>query len=360
MPGACLNSWQTDACEWSIAYVWRSSDWIERGLFIALALMLFCTLFVVGRFSRCYYVARREARAFVPDSWRALQRRQRTFVGDLSRGLRTLKAIATAAPFLGLAGTSYWILGGLFFGYSGSKARFFSLIEARTASSLLTAATAILVAILAILSHNFLYTRVVLFEREFSRTPDAMAPHEDGATPRAFRRAQTLPLKKRFSAPPPFALIAAPALASVIAIFMPYEPYRVPTGLGVRLVSNQCELEGDRPIVLRISDTGELHINQVEADWKTLAYQFSQIYRARQHHTLYVLADDGVPFQTVADAVDIAENSPVAGSSSADVAVWLITPKAMHTGCQSSPESISGLRQSDSSEFAVALADCLR
>jgi len=115
MPGACLNSWQTDACEWSIGYIWSSSDWIERGLFITLALMLSCTLFIFIRFSCRYYSARRESRAFVPDSWRAVDRYQRTVVADLSRGLRTLKAIASAAPFLGLAGTSYWVLGGLFF-----------------------------------------------------------------------------------------------------------------------------------------------------------------------------------------------------------------------------------------------------
>src|SRR5215831_9721805 len=121
MPGACLNSWHTDACEWSIGYVWRSSDWIERGLFIALALMLCYTVFVCIGVSRRYDLARRESRAFVPDSWRAVHRRQRTLVADLSRGLRTLKGIACAAPFLGLAGTSYWVLGGLFFGYSGSQ-----------------------------------------------------------------------------------------------------------------------------------------------------------------------------------------------------------------------------------------------
>jgi hypothetical protein len=44
MPGACLNSWQTDECEWSIGHGWRSSDWIKRGIFVALALMLAYTL----------------------------------------------------------------------------------------------------------------------------------------------------------------------------------------------------------------------------------------------------------------------------------------------------------------------------
>ena len=108
MPGACLKSWQTDAWEWSIGHVWRSSDWIERGIFVALALMLAYTLFVLIRVSRRYYLARRESRALVHDSWRTFQLSQRTIVADLRRGLQTLKAVANAAPFLGLAENRLW------------------------------------------------------------------------------------------------------------------------------------------------------------------------------------------------------------------------------------------------------------
>lgn len=256
MPGACLNSFQTDACEWSIPYVWHSSDWVERGFFIALALMLAHIGFVLIRFSRRYYLARRESRAFAGESWCAVQRSQRALIADLSRGLRTLKAIASAAPFLGLAGTSYWILGGLSFGYSGSPTRYFELIEARTASSLLTAATASLVAILAILVLNFLRTCIDRDEREFSGAVHAgMVPHEGTASPQQFRLAQTLPLQKPFSRLPPFALIAAPALASVVTMFMALEPYETPTGLGVRLLPIGA-LDGDhllpKPVVIAL------------------------------------------------------------------------------------------------------------
>src|SRR5690242_6499136 len=109
MPGACLNSFRTDACVWSIAYVWHSSDSVERFFFIALAVMLAYIVFVPMRFSRRYYLVRRESRTFLGDSLCAVQRSQRTFLADLSRGLGTVKAIASAAPFLGLAATSYWI-----------------------------------------------------------------------------------------------------------------------------------------------------------------------------------------------------------------------------------------------------------
>jgi biopolymer transport protein ExbB/TolQ/biopolymer transport protein ExbD len=295
--------------------VWRSSDWVERGIFIALALMLAYTVFVLLRFSRRYYLARGESRAFEPDSWRAVQRSQRTLVADLSRGLRPLKAIASAAPFLGLAGTSYWILGGLFFGYSGSPTRFFDLIEARTASSLLTAATAILVAIPAILSHSFLRTRVDRFEREFSGTvPAAIVPHEDEASPRPFRRAQTLPLKKRFSALPPFALIAVPALASVVAMFMSLEPYERPTGLGVRLLPIGS-LDGDRtnkPVVISVIAGADgslvILVNSRETPPNNLEEATRRELKLLAEPQAYVEADGSLPWGDVANVIDRVES----------------------------------------------------
>jgi biopolymer transport protein ExbD len=293
--------------------------------------MLAYTVFILGRFSRRYHLARRESRALVPDSWRAVQRSQKALVADLSRGLRTLKGIASAAPFLGLAGTTYWVLGGLFFGYSGSPTRFFDLIEARTASSLLTAAIAILVAIPAIVVHNFLRTRIEGFELEFSSVvPVGMTPQEDQPGPQPFRRAQTLRLQKRFSALPPFALIAGPALASVVAIFLSFEPYETPVGWGVRLESNRCEYDDyNRFIVLRITGTGKLFLNTEEEDWNHLGGRLSAIYGVREDRTLYLFAEDEVPFQTVADAIDIAKNAPLADPTSPNITILLVTPECL-------------------------------
>lgn len=235
MPGACLNPWQTGAHGWSIGCVWSSLDWIERGIFIAMALMLAYTVFVLIRFSRRYYSDRRESRALIADSRLAFERAQRRLVADLSVGLRTLKAIASAAPFLGLAGTSYGILASLFMGFGLEKNSALRIISVNTAATLISAAAGILVAIPAILVHNFLLTRIDRFEREFSSAaPAGMASHEDTAGPRPFRLAQMLPLKKQFSRLPPFALVVAPALASVVALFMAFEPYEPPYGLGRR------------------------------------------------------------------------------------------------------------------------------
>jgi hypothetical protein len=47
------------------------------------------------------------------------------------------------------------------------------------------------------------------------------------------------------------------------------------------------------------------------------------------HRTLYLIADDEVRFQTVADAIDIIQKR----SSSLDITVRLITPSAMNARC---------------------------
>jgi biopolymer transport protein ExbD len=317
MPGACLNSWQTDACEWGIRYVWRSSDWIERAIFIALALMLAYTLFVLIRFSRRYYLARRESCSLVYDSWRAFQRSQRTIVAALSRGLRTLKAIASAAPFLGLAGTSYGILASLFRGFGMEKNAALRMLTVSIAATLISAAAGILVAIPAILAHNFLRTRIDRFEREFSSAaPAGMASHEDPARPgpRQFRLAQTLRLKKRFSSPPPFALIAAPALASVVAVFMAFEPYETPTGLDVRLLPIGS-LDGDRvspkPVVISIvagaNGSPVIRVNSREIPPNNLEEATRRELKLLAEPRVYVEAESTVAWADVTNVIDMME-----------------------------------------------------
>ena len=53
-PEACVSLWQTDQCAWSVEYIWHRSDYVERGIFLALALMLAYTLYVLIRFLRRY------------------------------------------------------------------------------------------------------------------------------------------------------------------------------------------------------------------------------------------------------------------------------------------------------------------
>jgi len=226
-----------------------------------------------------------------------------------------VKVVASAAPFLGLAGTSYWILGGLFFGYSGSPTRYFALIEARTASSLLTAATAILVAIPAILVHNILRTCIQRYEHNFSRAVRAGRPlHQDTASPQQFRFAQTLPLLKPFSRLPPFALIAAPALASIVAMFMALEPYETPTGLSVRLLPigalDEDHLLPKAVVIAVVASANGSPVMRVNSR-ETLPNNLEEVTRRRlkllAKPRVYVEAENSVAWGHVTNVIDVME-----------------------------------------------------
>jgi len=325
MPRVCSNSWQADGCEWSIGYLWRSSDYFERFVFVALALMFGYTLFVSVRFSRRYYIAR----GCNDES----QRNRRKLVAELSGGVGVLKAIVSTAPFLGLAGTCYGILDGLLFGNIAMEKRAaLALISASVASALVTTAAGLLVAIPAAVSYNVLCTRIELFL--FDAWVSRENQHDAHAGLRSIHFAQRLPLQNRFSGFPAFALIASPSLAVVVAIFMLFEPYETPTGLSVKLAPSRCKYEShDRVTVLHIADSGEVFINLEAQDWNSLPDRLSQIYSPRADRTLDIVAEDGVPFQTVADAVDLAKNAPVLGTSDP----LNITPRLITPSCSPEP-----------------------
>lgn len=321
MPDVCLNSWQTDPCESFLSYAWRSWDLVERGILVGLALMLAYTLFVLIRF--CLLdPARGESPHFGTRPSFQFFPREKNLLADFSPAIGTIGGIASAAPLLGLAGTSYGILAALSSGYVGSKARFLAVISARLATAFPATLAAILVAVSAIVVHNFLRTRI----EERGEDPCSTDNHTSSGEG-SFQRAQTLPLRRRFSGLPQYAQLAAPTLACVVALFMPFHPYRIPTGLPVAL--QWCDHELGRPlpnrvVLLRISNSGKPFINMEPEDWANLRYLLGEIYRFREDRTLYVYAEDEVPFQTMADAIDIARNSPAPGLDSLDIKVILL------------------------------------
>ena len=256
--------------------------------------MMAYTFCVLIRFLRCYYMDRHELRDFRPEAGPHFRNRKR-LISDLSRGLGTLKGFSSTAPFLGLAGTSYGILAALWFGYSGSPERYFALVFTRMAFAFTTTLAGILVAVPAAVCHNILRRRVESFSSTLSSTCDATT---DGIG--SFQLAQTLPLKKRLSSLPPFAVLAAPALACVVVLFTPFHPYRTPTGLTVLLPSFPCRPEvADRIIVLQVTERGELFINTQPLTWTDLPRRLSQIYSTRASRELYLRAENGASFQTV-------------------------------------------------------------
>ncbi len=328
MNGVCLNSWQPNGCEWSVGYLWRWMNWIVRLDVIVLALMLVCVVVVLTRIFYRYHSARP-----VGDTDSASRGK---LAAILSIELGSLKAIAYSAPYLGLAGTCVGIMSGLGFGgIDMEKNAALALISSRIAVALVTTAAGILVAVPATCSYNYLCTRKDLLESEVSNDPPAQIRRYRHGTRR-------LALTKRFSQLPTFALIAAPGLAVLVAVHTPYFSPREPTGLEVELDSTRCEHDGNDPlIVLHITDAGKLSLNTEQENWDSLAGRLSKIYSVRAHRTLYLLADDGVPFQAVADALDIVENIPATVGPQAvgmemdklDITVRLLTPRTLNTRC---------------------------
>ena len=211
---------------------------------------------------------------------------------------------------------------------------FMSIIETRLALALIPIATGIPVAVLATCSHNYLRTRIDLLEDEAFDGGQRRSRH--------FQGSHRFPPPKRFLELPAFGLIAAPVLAVAIMGSMAFPSYHPPTGFYVELASARCEHDVvDKLIVLHITDAGKLFLNQEQEDWNSLAGRLSEIYRMREYRTLYLLADSGVPFQTVAHALDTVESAPAAVGPQAvgmrkdklDIQVRLITPKTLNAGC---------------------------
>ncbi|MGC2476145.1 MAG: MotA/TolQ/ExbB proton channel family protein [Candidatus Sulfotelmatobacter sp.] len=191
-----------------------------------------------------------------------------------------------------------------------------------TASALISAAAGIVVAVPAVLIHNVLRTRVERMQRELSVTVESQ-----GHIERSFRRAQILPLKRRFSGLPPFALLGAPTLACALMVFIGVRLSPGPAGLPVTVALDHCTPGmADRSLVLRVKGEGKLFLNYEPEDSKGLPGRLLQIYRMRVDRVLYIQADDDVPFQTVADAIDSARN-PTTSAGSLHISVRLITPQ---------------------------------
>jgi biopolymer transport protein ExbD len=314
MPGACLNPY---GCEWSIGYLWRWMNWIGRVDVFVLALLLVYIVVVVARVS-CRYRSARHTRGIDTDSRRRL-------AADLSIQLSNLKSIASTAPYLGLVGTCFGILS-VFRGFDMEKHAAQVMMTSIIAAALVTTAAGILVAVPATCFYNYLRPRIDLLESTVSN--EAVEPRS-----RSFQVARRLPLPKRSSTFPAFALIAAPSLAILVVAYTTFASFRPPKGFGIELASTHCEENGDhRLIVLHITDAGRLFLNTEQEDRNNLASRLSEIYGSRAHRILYLSADDAVPFQTVADAIDIVQNTSVK-SSSLNIAVRLITPIALNASC---------------------------
>jgi|SRR5215472_4517014 len=327
------HPWQPDGCEWTIRYLWHWMSSFGRLDVIVLALMLVYLFAVVIHVCYRYHSARRLRRIDNADSAGI-----RSFAAVVNIKTGSLKSIALTAPCLGLAGTCLGISSAFWDAGMETYA-----IAARIALALIPTAVAIPVAVLAICSYNYLSRRMDLFQGEVFEGGQERGRH--------FRTARRFPPEERFAelptfgllgALPAFGLLTALGLTLLIKVFMPFPSLHLPTGFYVELASTRCEFAGDdRLIVLHITDTGKLFLNLEQEDWDNLANRLSQIYSMREDRTIYLLADPGVPFQTVARALDTMENVPVTVGPQAvgmrkdklGIKVRLVTPKALNADC---------------------------
>jgi biopolymer transport protein ExbB/TolQ/biopolymer transport protein ExbD len=312
MTGASPTLWQMYGYEWTIGYLWRWTNLWERLVLVGLALILAHVVVILTSVSyRCNLAQRVQG----IDVSQAFQRSRRKLIADLNLKVATLKSITSTAPYLGLAGTCVGILG-MFRGYVGTRQGAVIMTVFGLDAAFISSATGLLVTVPAIVSYNYLRSRIESLESEVSPTE---------RTGRHSHNAQRFPLTARFSTIP-FAFVAAPALAVCMAAFMTFSSFNTPAGLHLALASGHCESDGnDRVVTLRITDAGKLFLNAEQEDWNSLGIRLSQIYSLRVNRTLYLLAEDGVPFQTVAHALDFVGTD--------HIRVRLVTPKAMNAHC---------------------------
>lgn len=303
MHEACLSLWPTDTCEWSIIDIWRWSDLLQRAIYISLALMLVYTFFVLIRFIHYYVFVRRQFRGPGCDCDADRVPPLKQVIADLNRGLGILRAAAFGAPFLALAGTSYGILAVLSGGVSGSRASALSYVWEQLPTPLTSTSAGILVAFLAILFHNVLRAIVERFVAE--RSPRRFPTGRDLGS---FQFAQTLPLRKRISGFPPFAVLGVFALTCAFVIYLGFKPYPEPTGLAVSLqppaLSGASEKQLVITILSKVYDVPTIRVNSREVPWDKLEEVLRKNLQDEAEPQAFVQADGEVFWTYVASVVD--------------------------------------------------------
>ena len=105
-------------------------------------------------------------------------------------------------------------------------------------------------------------------------------------------------------------------LLVLLIIFMVITPV-TPKGLDalVPKPSKNIETAPGRTIVVQILDGGgaqpTVKINQDDATWDGLQGRLTDIYKMRNEKVMFVKADDGIPFELVARAIDIGHAAGV-------------------------------------------------
>jgi hypothetical protein len=310
-----LTSWQTYGPEWNVFYLWHRLDWILRLDVLVLAVMLAYVAIVFSSDSYYHREARLESGVHLPAP-----------IVDLNRRARILQSIATAAPYLGLAGTCFGILES-FRGSAMQKGAWMAMVATYIAASLLPTACGLLVALAAAGSSNYLLC--LRDKLELKVDPRGRSPAKNSAT--GLRLFPKYLLRRPFSKIPAFALLATPGLAMALAAFMSFSSFRVPLGLEIRLLKTgepeTIDILLVQPVVIGISDRGaavepEIRLNSKKTTWDGLDDSVLSSLKNLPKPMVYVEADGTVRWADVAIVVDSVKSH----SADPDI-VFAIAPK---------------------------------
>lgn len=267
-------------------------DWLLRVDVAVLGIMLVCTLVLLVRVSRCYHLSL--DRGIDSPAGKGV-------VAELKAHVGSLKSIASTATYFGLLGTCLGILS-VFSGAGTEKQAYLAWVTLKMAAALLPCAAGIVVAVPATCGYTYGGTRLDLLANGL--------PSRNRLLPRPFTEFTS------------FGLIAAWLLGILIRVFfLPFTPVHTFKGFDVGIAPFPCDTSG-KFIALRISNRGGIFVNEEEQDWRSLQSKLSEIYRMRAYSVLYLSADEGVPFETVAEAIDTVKSTPE------NISVQLVTPKS--------------------------------
>jgi biopolymer transport protein ExbD len=294
--------------ELNAGYPW---SWIRGfGRFDVLVLALMLAYVIATTFRVSYRSCLARPKGSFEEDGSAAKRRRKELIADFNLKARNLKSITSVAPFLGLSGACIGVLDA-FVGVGMQKAAAALLITMRLGVVFTTTAAALLVAISANLSHNYIRARIEALETEIGRCPLKRWNRSVGI-------AQYLPLAPSISRIS-YAATAAQVFAIVLVTFTVFSHLVPPQGLSVRLM--RPSMAGKVSLAIKVIRREEgivLFVNSREMQPAELDDLLLRLSDNSPQPTIYLDAEDQVSWSdvtTVIDAVERFDNNVVLTSA---------------------------------------------
>lgn len=285
--------------DWSIGYLWRWTNLLERFWLTALALLLLYAIVVVVRFAKGYQFVRR----FGGYKDRESPCAENKIATAMRLDVKGLRLVSETAPFVGLAGMCSGILT-VFRGYVGTRQGFMVMTTSILAAALIATAAGILVAVPATCLYYYLRERLEKLE---------LAIPSSGLRARCSNLSAGWAEEQRFSALPPFALLAAPCVATFIIVSMMFTSFHRQEGLSVYLMKPGPYTEHlvVEPIIIGVQGAGKngptVYVNSQKTPWDKLEKELLRDARLRPHSPVYVRAQNDASWQDLVNVIDVLE-----------------------------------------------------